>query len=98
MYFITSIQSNSHTGFSLQRRCFGYFFELDDALNAVINDVGSFRECFYDYIVIEYIRSGIYPTSVTETWFQWSENAPVGWTKMDNKPSEFEGVINFAIG
>jgi len=97
MYFITALQSNPRPG-QPYKRCFGFHLDLFTAIDSVSDNVGNMHECIYDYIVIEHFSPGIHPIADNDVWFRWSEDAPVGWAKMDHKPSEFEGIINFAIG
>lgn len=98
MYFITAIQSNSQQGISLSKRCFGYHPDLYSAIDDVTDNVGNMRECLYDYIVIEHISPGVHSLADNEVWFKWGENAPTGWHLLHDKPAEFEGIINFAVG
>jgi len=52
------------------------------------------RECLYDYIVIEKIQPGIHSLTDKEEWYKWDDKK---WIPCD-KPSEFLGVTNWALG
>jgi hypothetical protein len=99
MYFITSVigddtlKKNSAYR-TMRSRTFGYALNLRTARCYVKDNVGSMRECLYDYIVIEKIRPGIHSLTDREEWYKWNDKK---WIPCD-KPSEFLGITNWALG
>lgn len=94
MFFITATNKSGDT-----TRCFGYFPTYDQALVAVNENRGGMDECFYDYLVLEYIKPGIhawYPDDEKQHWFEWNENFNK-WVSCDC-PKNFEMICNWAIG
>ena len=87
----------------MQLRCFGFYETCDEAFNAVEENRGNMRECLYDYLVIELIEQGIHPEVLVEYWFKWDSEychpdmSHGRWLKCE-KPEEFNGIVNFALG
>jgi len=78
-------------------RTFGFYNTLDEAYKAVESNRCNLHECLYDYLVIEYIEPGIHPTVEKEYWWEWvAENNR--WEDGIEKPVEFIGVVNWALG
>ena len=99
MFFITAVINSEtlkqHPAYRVMRsRTFGYAPNLRTARRYVKNNVGSMRECLYDYIVIEKIQPGIHSLTDKEEWYKWDDKK---WIPCD-KPSEFLGVTNWALG
>jgi hypothetical protein len=107
-WFITSICSDeildklrremSNQKYERPQRTFGFFNTKEEVCNAIKNNFGNMEECFYDYIVLEYIEPGIHPTVHAIEWYKWS-NIANRWFSIDKKcPKEFEKLTNFALG
>lgn len=102
-WFITTICSNdvvsklSNVGYERPCRTFGFFNSLNKALNAIENNTGNMNESFYDYLILEYIKSGIHPTVLTTRWFVWNYNKRK-WISTKILPTELQGTTNFALG
>lgn len=81
------------------RRCIGYYENKSDAIRAVIDNKGEMHECLYNYIVIEEIPSGVWASTISETWYEW--NFPEKrWEKIDKplKYRKFGQVVGFGVG
>lgn len=95
MFFITVITGMSSLSDMADNRCFGYYTSLDEALERV--QFGhDLEERSYNYLVIENVAEGVYPTSEEIRWFKWNENQNA-WQQID-KPKETQHVINWALG
>lgn len=109
MYFITLVRLEQPQTVLQQRhgkdgihptecRCVGYTENLTDAVEAIKEDgaSGLHEGGFFKYIVIEQIRSGIYPVPPeSEYWYKWSDD--LGWCATE-KPHELRQTVNFGIG
>jgi len=100
-WFITSI-AQKKTDFSARdrkTRCFGFYNTYNEAFKAVEENRGNMEECLYDYIVMEYIEPGIHPMVHAEQWWQWDETIR-RWRFLpdDEKPKQFIGICNWALG
>jgi len=95
-WFITAIAVEDDSPQSRDSRCFGFYAEYADAMSAVMQNRCDMRECLYDYLVMEEIGEGIHPEVKKEIWFKWMEERR-GWYHCV-KPSEFVGVVNWALG
>ena len=95
-WFLTSIVVDDNNPRSRNSRCFGYYANYSDAMSAVTKNQCDMRECLYDYLVMEEIGEGIHPEVMQENWFKWNDGLN-GWHRC-NKPSEFVGSINWALG
>lgn len=96
-WFITALISKKTSDTPYRTRCFGFYNTYNEAAKAVENNYGSMQECLYDYIVIEYIEPGIHPTVEVERWWWWVEENR-RWEDGIEKPEEFRGTVNFALG
>lgn len=109
-WFITSICSDEvleklrheiiNPEYPRPQRTFGFFDRYHEAFLAVKDNIGNMEECFYDWIVLEYIEPGIHPKVHVTEWYKWlnSTHSPQ-WVPMGNKcPDEFKGITNFALG
>lgn len=95
-YFITSIYDERGLFVHRKaRRTFGYFKELDDALQAVKENRCNMQECLYNYLVIEGIGEGIHAYCNEDYWFEWQDNH---WQRILGKPEFLNGIVNFAFG
>jgi len=97
-WFITTLVKKERSGLTNKnRRCFGFYNTHNEAHKAVEENRGSMEECLYDYLVIEYIEPGIHPTVEVEHWWWWVEENR-RWEDGIEKPEEFRGTVNFALG
>lgn len=97
-WFITAILDRTCS------RTFGFYGESHEAREAVFSNRCDMQECLYRYIVIEKMKEGIHPMAEEELWFEWIQTGTseagfeIGkWVTCD-KPKEFEGTINWALG
>lgn len=95
MFFLTSIAHYPLALRSQNKRCFGYFLTLEQAITAVACNAGNMEECYYNHLVIEEIPEGIHSVPISETWYVW--NTEIGWVPSE-KPEWSEGTINWSIG
>jgi hypothetical protein len=91
-YFITAVQEKTW-----DRRTFGFYFDLEDAREAVRKNTGGMDECKYDWVVIEKFNEKIWAMGEQIQWYRWCGNN-CGWTKYETKPNFALGYINWAIG
>ena len=96
-WFITALVSKKSTEISGHHRCFGFYDTYNEVRRVVDQNRGNMQEGLYDYIVVEYIEPGIHPTVEVEHWWQWVEYNR-RWRDGIEKPEEFRGVVNFALG
>lgn len=88
IHTITSVCSDFNS------RTWGFYKDINDAINAIHNEGLDLHESRYDYIVIESIEEGI-GNIQGEIWFAFSQNK---WVELEKKPSDFYNVFNFAMG
>lgn len=109
IYTITSIAIEHRQwddGYSWNKRCFGFFNNLDRAIKAVEDNECDLEEYYYDYIVIEEFDEGIHPRAKQELWYMWDEPLKrwmAGKASLCpcEKPKLFGSVatlVNFGIG
>lgn len=81
-----------------QTRCVGFYFNIEDATRAVVENDMDINECrYYPYCVIEEIKEGIYFFQRHEIWFEWDhENQK--YAKLNEKPKRYNQVCCFGIG
>lgn len=85
------IQSN-------QTRCVGYFFEFEDAEEAVVNNDMDINECrYYPYCIIEEVGQGFYFLPINETWYKWDRELNK-YSKITEKPKRYNQICCFGIG
>lgn len=89
IYFVTVMTSNRD-----ERRCWGWFPDLADAIKAVIHDVSDMHEGIFDLLVIESIRPGIGCNAKALVWFRHEDG---GWRSIF-APKEAANITNYAIG
>jgi len=99
IFTITTIQLNyryqqEHQSPIVRQRTIG-FFENREQAEAIIDDnIGDIYEAgYYDYVVLEELKPGIYSPVIWEQWYKW-EN---GYEKIP-KPGMLHHYINFAMG
>jgi hypothetical protein len=86
---IQNVESLSHS------RTFGFFFDKEKAIEAVMENKCDIHECYYIYVVIETIEEGIHHNLGEEIWFKW--NNKNGYT-VCQKPKELESVYCYGMG
>lgn len=80
-------------------RTWGFFSNKEDAESVVLNPKSDIFERYYNLAVIEEISIGLAPKAKDIVWYESQyENGNPAPAKKINKPIEFEGVINFAMG
>jgi hypothetical protein len=94
-WFITAIATKPNGDTDIH--CFGFYNEFNEAFKAVEENRGSMCECLYDYLVMEYIEPGIHPEVHKEYWWEWVEENN-RWEDGIEKPEQFKGIVNFALG
>jgi len=109
-WFITSIigketlekqakEYGVHKRYLSRKRTFGFYPTYNEAYTAVKENRGNIEECLYDYVVMEYIEPGIHPMVHSEQWWAWdTEKREWRFLPEDEKPREFMGICNWALG
>ena len=107
-WFITAIatERDSIENPSLElktKRTFGFYNTYNEAYKAVKENRSNMHECLYDFIVMEYIETGIHPTVFATEWWIWTRVDGYDkeeWVLLpeDQLPSEFNGITNWALG
>jgi len=96
IYTITGmVHPSNHHG--PDRHCFGFYCDLDKAIETIEKDNGSFCECCYSYLLIEEVEEGICTFDRQEWWYVWDLHKNK-WIKTDDRPKGLFGIINFSIG
>jgi hypothetical protein len=106
-WFITAILSKETLAHRAEKhgirneprsRTFGFYNTYNEAYVACDENRGSMCECLYDYLVMEYIEPGIHPMVHSELWWKWND-ATYRWDCLhEEKPQEFMGICNWALG
>ena len=105
-WFLTSLISNETLHRRAEKhgirneprsRTFGFYDHYTEACKAIQENRGNMVECLYDYLVLEYIEQGIHPMVLKEEWWLWSEGCG-RWLAMEQRPAEYAGTVNFALG
>jgi len=78
-------------------RCVGFYFDLDVAITAVLNNDCDIYEGSYTYCVIEELKQGLYYFPREEFWFKWNvkEN---NYVLLKKKPRKFKNIGGFGVG
>jgi len=71
-----------------------WYSDRDAALNDIECNKGSIDENWYSYLVLEEVNEGLVTKCKELAWFKWDNGF---WIECD-KPKEFEGVVNWAMG
>lgn len=79
-------------------RTFGFYNTYNEAYKACEENRGSMEECLYDYLVMEYIEPGIHPMVHSELWWKWNTINRCWDCMHQEKPEEFNGICNWALG
>jgi hypothetical protein len=103
-WFLTSIIGKENSQYESvpesklnNQRTFGFYDDYRHAYLAVERNYANMEECLYDYLVMEYMEEGIHPTVHAEYWWQWNKEINC-WKSLQEKPKEFVGIVNFALG
>lgn len=51
----------------------GYYWNLEEAINAVHRNVTDMHETIYPYAIIERLDHGLFPIPKERHWFGWEE-------------------------
>lgn len=101
MWFITAVKASREsignpTLLVDTHRTFGFYKERSNACEAIDENRGNMQECLYNFLVLEELAEGIHPEVRVELWYKWDEQ----WRRWIpcNKPSDLEGIINWALG
>lgn len=76
-------------------RTWGWYGQLDAALDAVHRNLTDLHETVYDYAVIEETGEGVCPDIVSERWFRFSRSEN-GYRPCE-KPADLRQVTHFAM-
>lgn len=71
IYTITTIEVDKKESYS-SSRCVGFYYDLNEAKNAVEENRCDIFETCYLYAVIEETYAGIYPEIKQELWFKYN--------------------------
>ena len=102
MWFITAVEKMepypeskyfTNTG---KTRCWGFYFDKEDAVHVVRENVADIQEYFYDYAVIEEYEEGISNYTGNRQWFKWNEDRQ-GYFEI-SEPENMEYICCFALG
>jgi hypothetical protein len=105
-WFITSLISNETITRRAEKhgirneprsRTFGFANSYNEAFDWIQKNMGNMEECLYEYLVVEYMEAGIHPWVHCEHWFRWC-TLTRSWRPIDEKPKEFVGITNWALG
>lgn len=82
---------------TIEPRCVGYYFKLEDAISAVENNVLDIHETNFNFVVIESCSEGLYPIDSTEQyWFEWNREHEK-YVSCE-RPEEYKSIIRIGIG
>lgn len=76
------------------KRCWGYFASLEDALIAVDEYGSDIQDDMYEYCIIEAYSDGMQPRANDRYLFKWDTNKFIPVVE----PDMLNSVVNFAIG
>lgn len=93
-FFITSLYYKNERECP-DRKTFGYYSTIEKSLEAVKINRGNMHECLFNFLVIEEIKEGVHPMVDSEYWFVWKYDK---WEQLCDKPSQFNGIYNWALG
>lgn len=78
------------------RRTFGWYAKLNGALDAVVKNKCDLHECYYQYVVIEEVKEGVFGMAIKEWWFKWNKNKRNFFSIQ--KPKETNRLVSWGIG
>ena len=89
IYTITGFKNNHKN-----HRCFGFYCDLESAVDAVESNSGNFDEAgYYNYLLIEEVSEGVWQLTSNIHWYKWND----GWELIE-RPKWARGLCNFSIG
>ena len=79
---------------SKQNRSVGFYFDKEDAIEAIENNELDINESgYYPYAVLERVRRGCYCDSLEIIWYKWKNGK---YVRLDLNP--FPMIRNWALG
>lgn len=81
---------------SRNSRIVGFFDTIEKAENLIIEKSDMLFEYTYEYIVIEVLEEGLYPSVLQEKWFIYDKKLSIYHPSL--KPKDLENCISFSIG
>ena len=102
MWFVTVIEKLDVDGYGDGlcdtgcARTWGFYSDVNDAINALHNNKNDMHEYFYDYAIIEEYNEGICNDTSRYQWFKWADERD-GYFEID-EPRCVSRMCNFAIG
>lgn len=102
MWFVTVIEKLDADGYgdgfcdTGDTRTWGFYSDVNDAINALHNNKTDMHEYFYDYAIIEEYDEGICNGTSRYQWFKW-DNERNGYFEID-EPRCVSRMCDFAIG
>lgn len=99
VYFVVCIRNNDSNDLIGNSRCWGYFFDLEEAKKTVsINDLDIAEDNYYNYALIEKVLEGICPIFKGLEEIQWYKYDPsVNQYKECEKPEWSKYISQWAI-
>lgn len=100
LYFVTTIGTTMISGEEQYKdsRCWGYYYDINEAVTAIVENHTDIHECTYDYAVIEGVPDGVLPIDMEELkWFQWN-NVLERYEEIDEKPKSLHNIISWSVG
>lgn len=94
-YFITVFSSYNDMGIK-DARCWGYYPNLEDAIDTLENNITDLWEFCYNYGIIEAIEPGI--AAYADVCGFYKFNQEIGKYEQVEMPEELKHYCNFAIG
>ena len=102
MWFVTVIEKLDADGYGDGlcgtgcTRTWGFYSDVNDAINALHSNKTDMHEYFYDYAIIEEYNEGICNDTSRYQWFKW-DNERDGYFEID-EPRCVSRMCDFAIG
>ena len=72
MYFVCTREEDDCK--ALYGGAWGYYWNREDAVDAVHGNVADMHETIYPYAIIEHLEPGLFPVSQERQWFGWDED------------------------
>ena len=79
-------------------RLVGYFFDKDDAINHVKENVCDIWETCYNYAIVEGVKPGFYEPADKEDRWLFKFNHETGEYEQIEEPGEMAHLCGFTIG
>lgn len=102
IYTITTFEKfDDEYGYPSNSRCVGYYDNFEEADRVVRNNFGDICELLYNYVVIEKVKSGLYPACIERQFYKiYIENNDYDNIKYKpiDEPECVKHIVNFAIG